>query len=79
MKTTKISSKGQVVIPNELREKLNIKPGAYFHVRIEKGNILLTPMKASPIERLYGKFAGEKVLDELERDHANEIAKENRT
>jgi AbrB family looped-hinge helix DNA binding protein len=78
MITTKISSKGQLVIPKEVREKLKIKPGAFFHVRLEKNNIVLIPMKKGPLDNLYGKFAGEKILAELEREHADEIASENR-
>jgi len=79
MLATKISSKGQIVVPKEVREKLKIRPGTFFNVHLEKDNIVLTPMKATPIEKLYGKFAGERILDELEREHANEIAQENRT
>ena len=78
MLTTKISSKGQVVVPKEIRARLKIKPGTFFHVRIEKNTILLTPMKKRPIDRLYGKFGGEKILYELEREHVTEIEHENR-
>ena len=31
-----------------------------------------------PVDNLYGRFAGEKILDELEKGHAEEIEKENR-
>lgn len=79
MLATKISSKGQVVVPKEVRTKLKIKPGTFFRVQLEKNNIILTPMKKSPIEKLYGKFAGEKILDELEHEHAEEIESENRS
>ena len=78
MIATKISSKGQLVIPKEIREKLKIKPGTFFHVRLEKNNIVLIPMNKGPLDNLYGKFAGEKILAELEREHADEIASENR-
>ena len=78
MLATKISSKGQVVVPKEIRTRLKIKPGTFFHVQVEKDSIILTPMKKSPIDRLYGRFAGEKILDELEREHATEIENEDR-
>jgi antitoxin PrlF len=78
MVATKISSKGQVVVPKEVRARLNIRPGTFFHVTVEKNNIVLTPMKKRPIDRLYGRFAGEKILDELEREHAREIEHEDR-
>jgi AbrB family looped-hinge helix DNA binding protein len=76
MLATKISSKGQVVVPKPLREKLNIKPGTFFQVHLEKDRIVLTPLKSTPLERLYGKFAGETILEELEADHAEEISSE---
>jgi len=78
MLSTKISSKGQLVVPKEIREKLKIKPGTFFHVQMKDNNIILTPMEGRPIDRLYGKFAGEKILMELEREHAEEIEGENR-
>ncbi|HUT72549.1 MAG TPA: AbrB/MazE/SpoVT family DNA-binding domain-containing protein [Desulfatiglandales bacterium] len=78
MLTTKISTKGQVVVPKEVRAKLKIKPGTFFHVQVEKNTIILTPMKKRPIDRLYGRFADEKILDELEREHATEIENEDR-
>ena len=79
MLTTRISSKGQMVVPKEVRDKLKIKPGNYFYVRLEKNNIILTPMKTHPLDRLYGRYSGEKGLTDLEKEHANEIAREDRT
>lgn len=79
MITAKISSKGQLVIPKKIRKKFNIKPGTFFQIRIQKDNIVLTPMKKGPLDNLYGKFAGENILAELEREHADEIESENRS
>ena len=79
MLSTKISSKGQLVVPKEIREKLNIKPGTFFYVQMKDNNIILTPMEGRPVDRLYGKFAGEKILMDLEREHAEEIKSENRS
>ena len=74
MMTAKISAKGQLVIPKEVREKFNIEPGTYFQIHIENDKIVLIPMKKGPLDSLYGKFAGEKILVELEKEHADEIA-----
>jgi len=79
MLVTKISSKGQLVVPKEIRDKLKIKSGTFLNVHLEKNHIILTPIKTSPLDKLYGKFAGEKILSELENEHANEIERENRT
>jgi len=78
MMTAKISAKGQLVIPKEVRKKFNIEPGTFFEIRVEKDNIILIPMKKGPLDTLYGKFAGENILAELEKEHADEIEKENR-
>ena len=74
MITAKISAKGQLVLPKEARKKFNIKPGTFFQIHIEDDKIVLIPMKKGPLDNLYGKFAGENILVELEREHAGEIA-----
>jgi AbrB family looped-hinge helix DNA binding protein len=42
---TKLSTKGQVVLPGPLRRRLDIRPGDPLEVKIEKGRIVLTPRK----------------------------------
>ena len=79
MLTAKMSSKGQLVVPKEVRTKLKIEPGTFLRVRLDKNSIVLTPMRKMPIDNLYGRFAGEKILEELEKEHAEEIEKENRS
>jgi len=53
---TKISSKGQIVVPTSLRKKLNIKEGTYFAVSAKKGMLVLkkldTKMNAEDIRTL---------------------------
>ena len=39
--TTKMSSRGQVVIPENIRKKLNLKTGAHFVVIGEKDVVIL--------------------------------------
>jgi AbrB family looped-hinge helix DNA binding protein len=46
---TKVSTKGQVVLPGPLRRRLNIRPGDPLDANIEDGRIVLTPRK----KRLY--------------------------
>jgi len=79
MLSAKLSSKGQLVVPKSIRTKLKIEPGTFLEIDVDNGRIILTPMKEGPLGKLYGKFAGETILDELEKDHADEIEKENRS
>ena len=39
--TTRMSSKGQVVIPEKIRKRLGLKPGSQFVVVGEKGTVIL--------------------------------------
>jgi AbrB family looped-hinge helix DNA binding protein len=56
MQTVTLSSKGQLVIPRELRERLDLAPGARFTV-IEKGGIIyLVPER--PLKALQGVARG---------------------
>lgn len=76
MLAAKMTSKGQIVVPKKIREQLKIKAGTFFNVRIEKDDIILTPMANGPLDKLYRRFTDEKVLAELEREHENEITRE---
>jgi AbrB family looped-hinge helix DNA binding protein len=42
---TKVSSKGQVVLPNQLRERLGLRPGDALDVRLEGDAIVLRPRR----------------------------------
>jgi AbrB family looped-hinge helix DNA binding protein len=43
---TKISTKGQVVLPSQLRERLGLRPGDALDVRLEGDAIVLRPRRA---------------------------------
>lgn len=44
--TTKMSSKGQVVIPEDIRKRLNLKAGSQFVVIGEDGVVILKAIEA---------------------------------
>ena len=73
----KLSSKGQLVIPGGIRRALRLQPGARFHLEIVDRKIVLDPItEKSPIEALYGMFADEDFLGDLEREHREEVARD---
>ena len=42
---TKVSSKGQVVLPRPIRHRLGIRAGDSLNANIEAGRIVLTPLR----------------------------------
>ena len=48
MSKTVVSKKGQVVIPKDARDKLNLTPGTILEVQIEKGRVIFEPFKELP-------------------------------
>lgn len=45
---TRVSTKGQVVIPGPLRRRLDIRAGDPLEAEVESGRIVLTPRKKRP-------------------------------
>ena len=45
--TTRLSSKGQVVIPEEVRKKLGLNPGAQFVV-VGEGDVVVLKLVSAP-------------------------------
>jgi len=73
----KISQKGWVVIPSELRRKYDLKPGDEVHVVDYGGVLSLIPSAENPLEDAAGMLKGESSLtqalvDERERERKRE-------
>jgi AbrB family looped-hinge helix DNA binding protein len=60
MNTSTVSPKYQIVIPKELRRKLQIKPGQKVALEAKKGGEIVVKTK-SPVEEFYGVLAGRNV------------------
>ncbi|MGH7195956.1 MAG: AbrB/MazE/SpoVT family DNA-binding domain-containing protein [Candidatus Saccharimonadales bacterium] len=57
MNTSTVSSKYQIVIPKELRQKLQIKPGQKVSFELDR-NRNLKISATDPVQELKGKYAG---------------------
>lgn len=65
---TYISTKGQLVIPAELRRKYGIKPGTRVEV-IDRGDqIILQPITEEYVRKLRGSLKGGNALRVLEEE-----------
>lgn len=67
MAMVKTYTKGQIVIPKEIRDKLGIKPGKMLSVKLVNNHVEITPLPDDPIEFLTGIFKDHPVSmsDEL--------------
>ncbi len=73
------SKKCQIVIPAEIRRRMGIKPGEYFHVEESDGQIVLQPLGDDPVEACHGMLAGGPSLTkELLKERAADREREER-
>lgn len=69
----KVSSKGQVVVPKEIRKKMGIEAGVFFEFKqIDDKRLEVTVIK-DLIKELEGILEGTNALKQLEEDHRKEI------
>ena len=55
---TTVSSKGQFVIPAEIRASLRIEPGTRISVAVEDSRIVLEPVSKALVEKTRGMLKG---------------------
>jgi AbrB family looped-hinge helix DNA binding protein len=66
---TSVSTKGQFVIPSEMRESLGIKPGTRIALTLEGSRIVLEPVSEDLVDKTRGLFSGKPSLSaELMRE-----------
>lgn len=78
MALVRVSSKGQLVVPKEMRTALGIKAGSVVRVQRTRKGILMEPVTESMVERLYGKFSDEDLLKERDAERRRESSREKR-
>ena len=74
---SRITSKGQVTIPKEIRDKFNIKPHDIGEFTVKEGKIVFTVKKGTildaHIEKVKKKIDFKKLRELMEKDIAEEI------
>ena len=82
MSEVSVSSKGQIVIPRELRERVGIRQGTVLEVELRDGAIVLRPVPSegerSPggWRRWRGAFRDRNLVNHLLDDHDDEVRRE---
>jgi AbrB family looped-hinge helix DNA binding protein len=71
------STRGQIVIPREIRKQLNIVPGKKVLVRAEGDRAILFPLPDDPVDHFCGIFQkGPSLIDALLAERQRERARE---
>jgi len=78
MAIVKVSEKGWVVIPKELRKKYGIKPGSRVNLMEWDGSLVLVPIPSGPAAGLRGmlKTSGILATEELLRERGLDLERE---
>lgn len=75
----KLSSKGQIVIPDDIRRRMKLEQGDYFYVTGYGKTIILTKVERTPFEEItsiFQRLAQEKGVTREEIEH---LVEEERT
>lgn len=72
---TRLSVKGQVVIPRKIREQLRLKEGMELSVEVEKDALILRKVKSRSWKEWKGALKKTEILKLLEREHEEETGK----
>jgi AbrB family looped-hinge helix DNA binding protein len=71
-KVSQISTKGQIVIPAQLREELGLVPGTPVSVEREGDTLILRPVTPAFVRSLRGYFRNSGLGELREREHRND-------
>jgi len=69
----RVSTKGQLIIPADMRRRHGIQSGTRVTFEDVEGGILIRPMTSSAIRRLKGILAGKGYPTDLEKEPDREI------
>jgi len=74
-----VSSKGRIVIPAALREKLGIKTGTRIAIRSEENQLILQPINDEFVRSLVGRCKGKpSLVAARELDHRRDERRKSR-
>ena len=74
--SSKVTSKGQIVIPKRIREKYGIRPSTSIHWVEKEDGVLMVPDSEDPIIAARGMFEGSGIMKAYLEEKKREKAKE---
>jgi AbrB family looped-hinge helix DNA binding protein len=75
---SKVSVRGQTVIPREIRKLLGITPNSFLSWEVADGVITVHPVPADPVHASLGLLKGRGSLDEFLGERGEDRARERR-
>ncbi len=79
MAVVSLSTKGQIVLPREIREALGLREGDKLEIRLDGDRVVLTrlsPIQKQGWQRWRGRLAGTYSLQEHVAEHRDEVTRE---
>ena len=80
MPAVKVSAKGWIVIPADIRKRYGIKPGDKVHIVDYAGTLVIVPKLKDPVNDALGIFVddGPSLTEELLKERRREAEREER-
>ena len=70
----RVTQKGQVTIPKDIREKLGVRPGSSVRFRVVEGKCVVEKeVKENKLEKWVGYLKSKKRTDELMKELRGEV------
>ncbi|HMD98637.1 MAG TPA: AbrB/MazE/SpoVT family DNA-binding domain-containing protein [Terriglobia bacterium] len=76
MLSSRVSSRGQLVLPKEVREQLGLGEGDRLTVRVEGDEVILRKAVSGNWREWEGRFKGSDLLGDLARDRRKELMRD---
>lgn len=76
MTIVRLSSKGQLVLPKDVRDRISATTGTLLEVEVREGLVVLRPMAPSALSMVHGKYRDTPLLEALEAEHQEELTRD---
>lgn len=70
MPVTRLSSKGQLVLPKPVRDALGLQPGDELWIEVEDGSIRIVPRRKRGLEEVLARLPGHRPRRRFENAEA---------
>ena len=76
MLKARLSSRGQLALPKEVRDQLDLGEGVSLAVRVEGDEVILRKLVTGNWREWEGRFKGSDLLEDLARNRRKELTHE---